>query len=164
MPGAAKLHEIISTAFHILAIVFTLAALVPFAILSFWALDTRRPLENVSVRFDHWHPKERAVAILTWTADRTRVCPGVGYVWLFGDRPYSLPSVQLPPPRASADVGKKGVRWQEAIQVPVESFRADKGKLYLNIRLTWQCNPLQAWSPLILDLPEIPITVPGKVR
>lgn len=162
MTGLGKIHEVVATTFHILAIIFTLAALIPFVVLSYWALDTRPPLENVSVRFDHWHPEDKKTAILVWRADRNRICNGTGHLWLFGDRPYSLPSAQLPPPRAAADIGKKGVEWYEAVEIPPDALHTDNSHLYLNIRLIWQCNPLQTWSPLVLDLPEISIAVPGN--
>ena len=162
MSNLERLHEIVATTFHIIAIIFTVAAMVPFVVMSYWALDTAPPLEKATVHFDHWHPEDQKTAVLRWRADRTRVCPGTAYYWLFGDRPYSLPSTQLPPPRAAADVGKKGVEWTHAVEIPAEALKTDIDLLYLNIRMTWQCNPLQAWNPVILDIAEIEIPVPGN--
>lgn len=155
----AKLHEIVSTAFHLLAILFTLAALVPFGILVYWWADDQRPIENVSVQFSEWDPNDPEIAYLNWTADRYRVCEGRSDFWLFADRPRSLEPDDLPPPRAHENI-KKGSSWTTGVRIPKESEAGTKmNNMYLNIRMTWHCNPLHQWRPLIMDVPEITIPV-----
>jgi hypothetical protein len=155
-----KIQEIVSTAFHSLAIVFTLAALVPFFILSYWWLDDRRPIENVSVWFIGWDPEDPDVANLRWRADRYRVCDGRSNLWLFADRPHILDPEPLPPPRAHENI-KPGAQWTTAVRIPPDKLVSKNGYVYLRIHMTWECNPLHRWYPLELDIPEISIPV-GK--
>ena len=154
-----KIHEIVSTAFHILAIVLLLVTFIPFSILVYWWMDHQKPIENVSVQFSEWDPANPETAYLNWTADRYRVCEGHSDLWLFADRPRLLQPETLPPPRASENI-KKGATWTTAVRIPPEAIANTKmDHMYLSVRMVWHCNPLQRWSPLTHDIPEIAIPV-----
>ena len=159
-----RFRETIATTFHIMALLLTFASLVPAAALAVWALDRTPPVDNLQGRFDRWDSLDPPVALITWTADRHKVCPGQAFRWAFGDRPFNLNTETLPPPGAHDQLGAKGVVWTVTVSIPREALETSRTHINLHVRKVWECNPLHHWWPIVMDPDEILIPIPTRTR
>lgn len=157
-----KFHEFISTAFHIIAIIISITALIPALIIGTWALDTKHPVEHMVGVFDKWDGYAPHTAVITWSGLRHRVCPGTAYRWIIGQRSWYIQPDDLPPPSAH-DFHREGVdTWSVTVPIPPEALDTSMEYVRLRVRLVWNCNPLQNFWPLVSDPPEVLIPVPKK--
>ena len=159
-----RIHKFVSTTFHIIAIILTTLILIPAGAFIFWAADRNFPIGNVEMHLVGWSPTNPRVALITWKADRTRICQGRAYRWMFAGHHRNLPPVDLPPPGAAKAVGEKGVEWTEEVHVPEDVTNPPYETVALYIRMAWQCNPLHQWWPLVYDPPPVTIPMPRKMR
>lgn len=155
-----RLQAKIGKLFHVIAFVLTLAATVPAAAILVWSLDRSPPVNNLSGRFDRWDSVDPPVALITWTGDRERICPGKAFRWIFADKPFNLHTDDLPPPGAHEQLGARGVVWTISVQIPREALQTTRPYVNLHVRKVWECNPIHHWWPLVVDPVEIPVPVP----
>jgi hypothetical protein len=158
------IRRIVGSSFHILALIVTVGALFPLMAIVYWALDRQTPVANLHGQFDQWDESSPYNALISWTADRHRICQGKAFRWVFGDRPYNIHPIDLPPPGAAEQLGGRGVVWTVSVPIPAEALRTHRKTVTLRVRLVWQCNPLQQFWPIVLDAPDIAIPVPTRIR
>jgi hypothetical protein len=158
-----KVREIIGTSFHLVAIALSLFAFIPAILLAFWTFDRKPPLSNLTGWFAHWEEGSPPIAVIAWKGDRHRLCDGISTYWLIGNRPWTLPSLDLPLPGAENQVGIPGATWYVAIPIPERALETEQASVSLRARMVWWCNPLHKYWPLALDAPDIVIPVPRKI-
>lgn len=159
-----QVRELIATAFHIFALILTIAALVPAAAIGIWAIDRDPPVTQLAGRFDRWDSLHPPVALVTWTGSRHRICSGQAFRWVFGDRPFALGAVDLPPPGAEIQVGGGTDVWTVSVPIPREALETARSHINLRVRVVWECNPIHHYYPIVGDPPEIPIPLPTRTR
>jgi hypothetical protein len=165
-----NVREIITATFTVLAVTLGMLVVIPAAVIAVWLTDRNYPVDHVQGRFAGWESTSPPVARIRWAGSRNRICLGLATGWIFSDKVVTIPPKTLPPPDAHESVGKGQVVWIESTPIPPEAMETAEPEILLNVRFTWECNPIQQYWPVIIDPPPISIPVlkepppPGRHR
>jgi hypothetical protein len=158
------MRDLIAASFSISAACLALLIMIPAALMCYWAMDRKMPLQHVTGRFIMWESLNPAVARIQWSGQRNRLCLGQTTSWIFVDQPISLPPASLPHRDAIEHDRDGAVRWMESIPIPEDAFGNREKVITLNVRFTWYCNPLQEYWPLELDASPIALPIPDALK
>jgi hypothetical protein len=156
------MRNFVTASFTLLTCFLAILCLLPAALIGYWAIDRKMPIQHVMGQFIKWESINPHIVVIQWSAQRNRLCLGQTVSWIYAGRPIDLPPVILPHREAAATGGKGPVSWSESISIPEEAFETKEKHILLSVRFTWQCNPLQEYWPLELDAPLITIPVPPQ--
>lgn len=153
-------REVITATFTIMAISLGMSTIIPAGVIIYWSMDRGYPMDLVQGRFEGWENISPPIVKIRWTGSRERMCPGKSEGLVFTDTVFPLPERILPQSNLQANIGKGQVVWSESIRLPDTVLETPEPNLFLTIRFSWECNPLQHYWPIVINAPRINIPLP----